>query len=75
MNKKTKKYQRAYEDWVACDAANKTWAHVKDFWRMEHLKLRRSNPTAFQYQFGGNTAKNQNENKNNMVNILEDYAN
>ena len=29
--KKTGKYQCAYEDRVARDDANKTWAHVKDF--------------------------------------------
>ena len=61
--KKTGKYQRAYEDWLARDTNNKTWAHAKDFWRMEHLKLRRSNPIAFQYQFGGNAAQYQGENK------------
>ena len=72
--KKTGKYQRAYEDWLAHDANNKTWAHAMDFWRMEHLKLRRSNPNALQYQFGGNAAQDQGENKQDMANILEDCA-
>ena len=60
---------------AARDAANKTWAHAKDFWRMEHLKLRRSDPTAFHYQFGGNATQNQSENKRDMADILEDCAN
>ena len=42
---------------------------------MEHLKLCRSNPTAFQYQFEGNAAQDQDENKQDMANILEDCAN
>ena len=73
--KKTGKYQRAYEDWIARDAVNKTWAHAKDFWRMGHLKLRRSNPTVFRYQFGGNGAQNQSENKRDMATVLENCAN
>ena len=73
--KKTGKYQCAYEDWLARDTNNKTWAHAKDFWRIEHLKLRHPNPTAFQYQFGGNTAQDQGENKRDMANILKDCAN
>ena len=73
--KKTGKYQRAYKDWLARDDNSKTWAQVKDFWRMEHLKLRRSNPIAFQYQFGGNAAQDQGENKHDMANILKDCAN
>ena len=75
MIKETGKYQRTYEDWVAHNVANKTWAHTKNFWQMEHLKIRHSNPTASQYQFGGNTAQNQSENKRNMANVLEDCAN
>ena len=73
--KKTGKYQCAYEDWVARDAANITWAYAKGFWRMENFKLCRSNPIRFQYQFGGNTAQNQSENKRDMANILENCAN
>ena len=73
--KKTGKYQRMYKDWVVRDNTNRTWAHAKDFWQIEHLKLHRLSPTAFQYQFGRNAAQNQSEKKNDMANILEDCAN
>ena len=65
--KKTGKYQRVYKDWLARDDNSKTWAHAKDFWRMDNLKLHRFNPTAFQYQFGGNVTQNPSENKSNMA--------
>ena len=59
--KKTGKYQHAYEEWFARNANNKTWAHAKDFSGMEHVELRRSNTTAFQYRFGGNASQDQGE--------------
>ena len=73
--KKAVKYQRAYEDWLARESNMKTWAHLKDFWRQEHLKMKRSNPTAFQYQYSGNVSDNTGEVKNDMQNILENCAN
>ena len=44
--KKTGKYTRAYEDWMAKQDADKTYAHLKEYWRLEHLKMKRTNPTA-----------------------------
>ena len=73
--KKTGKYQRAYEDWITRDEALKTWAHLKDFWRAEHLKLRRSNPTAFQFQFGGSVTEQEGDNNGNVSEIMENCAN
>ena len=37
--KKTGKYQRACEDRVAHNDANRTWAHVKNFWPEMRKKL------------------------------------
>ena len=30
--KKTGKYTRAYEDWMAKQDADKTYAHLKEYW-------------------------------------------
>ena len=73
--KKTVKYQRAYEHWLARANTMKTWAHLKDFWRQEHLKMKRFNPTAFQYQYGGNVSNNTGDVKDGMQSILENCAN
>ena len=73
--KKTGKYQISYEDWIARNKNFKTWAHLKDFWRTEHLKLHRANPTAFQYRFGGSVTEQEGENGSNVSNIMENCAN
>ena len=52
--KKTGKYIRAYEDWIAKPDADKTYVNMKEFWRVEHLKMKRTNPSASTYRYGMN---------------------
>ena len=52
--KKTGEYTRAYEDWLAQPDNDKTYAKLKDFWRKEHLKMKRANLTANQFEYGMN---------------------
>ena len=41
---------------MAKQGAEKTYAYLKEYWRLEHLKMKRTNPTAKQYEFGMNAA-------------------
>ena len=49
--KETGRYTRAYEDWLAKPDNQKTYAILKEFWREEHLKVKRANPAAKQYEY------------------------
>lgn len=55
--KKTGKYTRAYEGWLQRGDNEKMYAHLKEFWRAAHLKYKRPNSTASQYQYGGKTTE------------------
>ena len=70
--KKSGRYIRAYEDWLAKPDNQKTYAILKEFWREEHLKMKRSNPTAKQYEYGGNATAEQDQ---QTATILEQCAN
>lgn len=52
--KKTGKYARAYEDRLAQPDTDKTSAKLKECWRKEHLKMKRANPIANQFEYGMN---------------------
>ncbi len=54
--KKTGKYTRAYKDWMDKNNAEKTYANLKEYWREEHLKMKRTNPSSKQYRYGMNAA-------------------
>ena len=74
--KKTGKYTRAYEDWIAKDKADKTYANLKEYWRHEHLKMKRTNPTARQYKYGMNAMeKKTGGDSPDIALILEQCAN
>ena len=42
----------------------KTWTHLKHFWRIEHLKMHRSNPMTTHYKYKQNSDKNKGKNDN-----------
>ena len=75
--KKTGKYTRAYEDWLARPDNTKTYALLKEFWRKEHLKMRRANPTANQFEYGMNAtdAAEATSAPPDIASILEQCAN
>lgn len=54
---KTGEYVRAYDDWLARTEDLKTYVHLKDSWRKEHLKMKISNPTANSFDHGGSATK------------------
>ena len=74
--KKTGRYTRSYEDWITKPDDQKTYAVLKEFWRLEHLKMKRSNPTAQQYEFGMNVIDSDaTNNSTDMASMLEQCAN
>ena len=74
--KKTGRYTRAYEDWMDKPDDQKTYAILKEFWRKEHLKMKRANPTAHQYEFGMNATDTTTDgNAPDIATILEQCAN
>ena len=71
--KRSGMYKRAYEDWLAKDDAQKTFANLKEFWRTEHMKMKRGTPSARQYEFGMNakTSTEPSSNQPDVATILE----
>ena len=75
--KKTGKYTRAYKDWMDKNDAEKTYANLKEYWREEHLKMKRTNPSVKQYGYGMNAAAEptQESHQPDMATILEQCTN
>ena len=73
--KKTGKYIRAYEDWIAKPDADKTYVNLKEFWRVEHLKMKCTNPSASTYGYGMNATTKVLAEQPNMASIFEQCAN
>ena len=73
--KKTGKYVRAYEDWIAKPDADKTYVNLKEFWRKEHLKMKRTNPSASAYGYGMNATAEPATDQQDMAIILEQCVN
>ena len=73
--KKTGKYIRAYEDWLAKPDAKKTYVNLKEFWRKEHLKMKRTNPSASTYGYGMNATAESSTDQQDMAAIFEQCAN
>ena len=75
--KKTGKYTRAYEDWLNKPDAQKTFANLNEFWRQEHLKMKRANPTAKTYGFGMAATDENTQEDNHLATatFLEQCAN
>ena len=70
--KKTGRFTRSYEDWIAKPDDQKTYAILKEFWRQEHLKMKHTNPTAQQYELGMNaTDTGATNNATDFASILE----
>ena len=73
--KKTGKYVRAYKDWIAKRDADKTYVNLKEFWRKEHLKMKRTNPSASTYGYGMNATAESTTDQPDMATIFEQCAN
>ena len=74
--KKTGKYARSYKYWLAKPEGDKTYANLKEYWHQEHLKMKRSNPTARQYEYGMNAMeKKTGGDSPDIASILEQCAN
>ena len=41
---------------MAKQDTQKNYAHLKEYWSLEHLKMERTNPTAKEYKYGMNAA-------------------
>lgn len=73
--KKTGKYVSAYEDWLAKPDVEKTYVNFKEFWRKQHLKMKRTNPSASTYGYGLNATTKPATKAPNMASILDQCAN
>lgn len=74
--KETGKHTRAYNDWLTKPDADKTYANLKAYWRLEHLKIKRTNPTSKQYDYGMSMTDTTHETSQpNMATILKQCAN
>lgn len=75
-NQETGKYTRAYKDWMEKHDNNKMYVHLKEFWRLEHQKMKCTNPTEKQYENGMNAAEmKQDSAQTDMASRLEQCAN
>ena len=74
--KKTGKYVRAYNDWLAKTEDQQTYVCFNDFWRNEHLNTKRSNLVAHNCNYGGSATKTGGKaEKNEIQQWLEQCAN
>ena len=52
--KKTGKYPRAYKDWLVKSDADKTYAHLKEYWYQETPKDEEGEPHRKKIEYGMN---------------------